>query len=154
MRTNSSIRQMTRNSPTYRHRCRKQWAPAKNPTKDDRDTAAWWQRQFENDRKLTGEMHRAGVRLLAGSDSLDRYNFVGTSIHQELQMLVGAGLTPIDALRTATLNPAEFLARAQVGTHLRRLPRGSSAARWRSNKRHRQHKQNHGRGFAWKILCA
>ncbi len=94
---------------------RKEWTPAKNPTKDDRDTAAWWQRQFENDRKLTGEMHSAGVRLLAGSDSLDRYNFVGTSIHLELQMLVSAGLTPVEALRTATLNPAEFLAIAKSG---------------------------------------
>ena len=94
---------------------RKEWAPAKNPTKDDRDTADWWQRQFENDRKLTGKMHRAGVRLLAGSDSLDRYNFVGTSIHRELQMLVSAGLTPLEALRTATLNPAKFLARTQSG---------------------------------------
>jgi imidazolonepropionase-like amidohydrolase len=60
-------------------------------------------------------MHRAGVRLLAGSDSLDRYNFVGPSIHHELQMLVSAGLTPLESLRTATLNPAEFLARAQSG---------------------------------------
>jgi imidazolonepropionase-like amidohydrolase len=94
---------------------RKEWAPAKNPTKDDLDTAAWWQRQFENDRKLTGEMHRAGVRLLAGSDSLDRYNFVGMSIHQELQMLVSAGLTPLESLRTATLNPTEFLAIAKSG---------------------------------------
>ena len=94
---------------------RKEWAPAKNATKDDRDTADWWQRQFENDRKLTGEMHRASVRLLAGSDSLDRYNFVGTSIHQELQMLFSAGLAPLDALRTATLNPAEFLGKAQSG---------------------------------------
>jgi imidazolonepropionase-like amidohydrolase len=55
------------------------------------------------------------VRLLAGSDSLDRYNFVGTSIHRELQMLVSAGLTPLEALQTATLNPAKFLARMQSG---------------------------------------
>jgi len=94
---------------------RKQWAPAKNPTKDERDTEAWWQRQFENDSKLTGEMNRAGVRLLAGSDSLDRYDFAGTSLHRELQMLVSAGLTPLEALQTATLNPAEFLAVAKSG---------------------------------------
>jgi imidazolonepropionase-like amidohydrolase len=94
---------------------RKQWAPAKNPTKDERDTEAWWQRQFENDRKLTSEMNRAGVRLLAGSDSLDRYDFPGTSLHRELQMLVSAGLTPLEALQTATLNPAEFLAVAKSG---------------------------------------
>ena len=94
---------------------RKQWASAKNPTKDERDTEVWWQRQFENDRKLTGEMNRAGVRLLAGSDSLDRYDFAGTSLHRELQMLVSTGLTPLEALQTATLNPAEFLAIAKSG---------------------------------------
>ncbi len=93
----------------------KEWMAAKNPTQDDRDTEAWWQRQFENDRKLAGEMHRAGVPVLAGSDSLDRYNFVGSSLHRELQMLVGAGLTPLEALQTATLNPAEFLAIAKSG---------------------------------------
>ncbi len=93
----------------------KEWAPAKSPSKADRDTEAWWERQFENDRKLTGEMNRAGVRLLAGSDSLDRYDFVGTSLHRELQMLVSAGLTPLEALQTATLNPAEFLAIVKSG---------------------------------------
>jgi imidazolonepropionase-like amidohydrolase len=95
---------------------RKEWAPPQNPAQDDRDTAAWWQRQFENDRKLTGEMHRAGVRLLAGSDSLDRYVFVGASLHQELRMLVTAGLTPLDALEAATRNPADFLERKDLGT--------------------------------------
>ena len=95
-----------------------EWLPAKNPTKDDRDTAAWWQKQFENDRKLTGEMHRAGVRLLAGSDSLDRYVFVGTSLHRELQLLVDVGLTPLEALQTATTNPAQFLGRKNGGTIL------------------------------------
>lgn len=94
---------------------RKEWAPPTSPSKDDRDAAAWWGRQFENDRKLTGEMHRAGVRLLAGSDSLDRYVFVGTSLHEELKMLVDAGLTPLEALQTATRNPAEFLARKNEG---------------------------------------
>jgi imidazolonepropionase-like amidohydrolase len=95
---------------------RKDWAPAQNPTQDDRDTAAWWLRQFENDRKLTGEMHRAGVRLLAGSDSLDGYVFVGTSLHRELLQLVAAGLTPREALAAATSNPADFLGRGDLGS--------------------------------------
>lgn len=94
---------------------RQEWAPAATPSKDERDTAAWWQRQFENDRKLAGEMHRAGVRLLAGSDSLDRYVFVGTSLHEELKMLVDAGLTRLDALQAATRNAAEFLGRKDEG---------------------------------------
>jgi imidazolonepropionase-like amidohydrolase len=95
---------------------RKEWAPGQNPTQDDRDTAAWWLRQYENDRKLTGEMHRAGVRLLAGSDSLDSYVFVGASLHQELQQLVAAGLTPREALAAATSSPAEFLGRSDLGS--------------------------------------
>lgn len=95
---------------------RKDWAPALNPTQDDRDTAAWWLRQYDNDRKLTGEMHRAAVRLLAGSDSLDSYVFVGASLHQELQQLVSAGLTPREALGAATTSPAEFLGRGDLGS--------------------------------------
>jgi imidazolonepropionase-like amidohydrolase len=94
---------------------RKEWQPSQSPTQDDRDTAAWWERQFENDRKLTGEMHRAGVRLLAGSDALDRYVFVGTSLHEELKLLVEAGLTPLEALQAATRNPSDFLGRKDTG---------------------------------------
>jgi imidazolonepropionase-like amidohydrolase len=94
---------------------RKEWAPSPSPTRDDRDTAAWWERQFENDRKLTGEMHRAGVRLLAGSDALDRYVFVGSSLHEELKLLVDAGLTPLEALQAATRNPSDFLGRKDKG---------------------------------------
>jgi imidazolonepropionase-like amidohydrolase len=93
---------------------RQEWAP-RPPSDAQRGAAAWWQRQFENDRKLTGEMHRAGVRLLAGSDSLDRYVFVGISLHRELEMLVDAGLTPLEALQAATRNPADFLGRTDSG---------------------------------------
>jgi imidazolonepropionase-like amidohydrolase len=61
-------------------------------------------------------MHRAGVHLLAGSDSLDRYVFPGSSLHYELTELVAAGLTPQEALQTATENPAEFFGRRDIGT--------------------------------------
>jgi imidazolonepropionase-like amidohydrolase len=93
----------------------KEWRPAGPPSQKELTDAAWWQRQYENDRKLTGEMHRAGVRLLAGSDSLDRYVFPGSSLHYELRELVAAGLTPQGALQTATENPAEFLGRKDIG---------------------------------------
>ena len=94
----------------------KDWRPTGPQSQKELADAAWWQRQFENDRKLTGEMHRAGVRLLAGSDSLDRYVFVGSSLHYEMQQLVAAGLTPQEALQTATENPAEFFGRKDIGT--------------------------------------
>lgn len=54
-------------------------------------------------------MHRAGVPILAGSDTPNLYAAPGLSLHDELALLVRAGLSPLDALRSATLRPAEFL---------------------------------------------
>jgi imidazolonepropionase-like amidohydrolase len=64
---------------------------------------------FEKSREFVGELHRAHVPLLAGTDALDAYVLPGFSLHQELELLVAAGLTPIEALQTATRNPAQFL---------------------------------------------
>ena len=57
--------------------------------------------------ELTGRAHRAGVKVLAGTD----HPFYGASLHQELEELVQAGLSPRDALRAATFHPALFLGR-------------------------------------------
>jgi imidazolonepropionase-like amidohydrolase len=53
-------------------------------------------------------MSRAGVPLLAGTDTGNPYCFPGFSLHDELVLLVKAGLTPTESLRAATLNPAKF----------------------------------------------
>jgi imidazolonepropionase-like amidohydrolase len=58
---------------------------------------------------LVGRLNRAGVPMLAGSDSPNPYVYPGFSLHDELGLLVHAGLTPAEALRTATINPARFL---------------------------------------------
>ena len=55
------------------------------------------------------EMQKAGVRILAGTDSPAPYVFPGSGLHHELQLLVEAGLTPLEALQSATKSPAEFL---------------------------------------------
>jgi hypothetical protein len=55
-----------------------------------------------------GQAKRAGVKILAGTDAGDTYVFPGFAIHDELVELVGAGLSPAEALRSATLNAAEF----------------------------------------------
>jgi imidazolonepropionase-like amidohydrolase len=68
----------------------------------------YYARKLQSDLQIVGLMHKAGVRLLAGSDSLDPYVFPGDSLHGELELLVRAGLPPADALRVATLSPAEF----------------------------------------------
>lgn len=69
------------------------------------------QRMAEKSLALVAALHRAGVLLLAGTDSFDGFDISGFSLHQELELLVKAGLKPAEALRTATLNPAKFLGR-------------------------------------------
>jgi imidazolonepropionase-like amidohydrolase len=54
-------------------------------------------------------LNEAGVVLLAATDVGIPMLMPGFSLHEELVLLVGAGLTPLEALRTATLNPARVL---------------------------------------------
>ncbi len=91
---------------------RKDWDPKKLNQGVTPESFAWRKRQADNDLKLVAGMHRAGVSMMAGSDSLDAFVFVGSSLHQELALLVRAGFTPMEALQSATLRPAEFLGRA------------------------------------------
>jgi len=61
------------------------------------------------------KMHRAGVRLLAGTDA--PLTPVGITTHLELELAVKAGLTPFEALQMATTVPAELLGvRADIGS--------------------------------------
>lgn len=55
-----------------------------------------------------GQAHAAGIKILAGTDSGDTYVFPGFGIHDELEEFVGAGLTPAEAIRIATLDAAVF----------------------------------------------
>src|SRR5439155_16076333 len=50
----------------------------------------------------------AKVEILAGTDTGDPYTIPGASLHDEMQELVVAGLTPRDALEAATIAPARF----------------------------------------------
>ncbi len=59
--------------------------------------------------EIVGKMRRVGVNLLAGTDFGTSYAFAGFSLHDELGLLVDSGLTPLEALQTATINPAKFL---------------------------------------------
>ncbi|NBB85658.1 MAG: amidohydrolase family protein [Bacteroidetes bacterium] len=54
-------------------------------------------------------LHGAGVTILAGTDIGNPFLIPGHSLHQELEFLVEAGLTPLEAVRTATLNPSMVL---------------------------------------------
>jgi imidazolonepropionase-like amidohydrolase len=72
---------------------------------------------FETQLRWAGAMHAAGVRFLAGTDLGVRDIFPGSSLHDELEWLVKAGFTPLEALQTATSNAAAVLGREQsMGT--------------------------------------
>jgi tetratricopeptide (TPR) repeat protein len=59
----------------------------------------------------------AGVPLLAGTDAPDVGPMAGIGLHEELQELVQDGLTPYQALQTATVNPARYFRKsAEFGT--------------------------------------
>lgn len=61
------------------------------------------------------DFHRMGVPLLAGTDVMMPYVFAGTGLHDELALMVQAGLTPAQALAAATSGPAEFMGREDIG---------------------------------------
>jgi hypothetical protein len=83
----------------FRHRGRVKWLS--NFTEADFERAT---RANDKQAVLLRAMHAAGVPLLAGTDS----NSFGFALHRELEALVAVGLSPGEALQTATINPARF----------------------------------------------
>jgi len=65
--------------------------------------------RFLREQKLVRAMARRGVPLLAGTDAGVPFAYPGSGLHDELEQLVLAGLTPLQALRTATVEPAKYL---------------------------------------------
>jgi len=94
---------------------RAQWTPQAMAKEVTPESAKWWLEQSDYDLKIARAMHAAGVPILAGSDSLDPFNYPGSSLHEELELLVQAGFSPMEALQTATINPARFLERDKPG---------------------------------------
>jgi hypothetical protein len=86
--------------------------PAEVPPGATEAGALFFQRRLE----IVRDMHRAGVPLLAGSDAPSRASPPGVSIHDELALLVRAGLPPMAALRTATAEPARYLGADSLGS--------------------------------------
>lgn len=73
------------------------------------DTLETRQKFIEKELEVVQLLHKAGVPFLAGTDTPPGvYIFPGFSLHEELQRFVAAGFTPLEALQTATVNPARF----------------------------------------------
>jgi imidazolonepropionase-like amidohydrolase len=77
-----------------------------------------WYEVYRGEVRNVAEMHRAGVRLMTGTDIGAPLLVPGFSIHDELALLVrDAGMTPLQALQAATLTPARVMGLAdEMGT--------------------------------------
>jgi len=84
----------------------------------DTDPAPIRERFVQMELEMVDQMHRAGVPFLAGTDTAAGVHvFPGFSLHEEIAFFVKAGFTPMEALQTATRNPAQFLGRLEdLGT--------------------------------------
>jgi len=74
-------------------------------------SARYAKKQYRHSLETVRLMHKAGVSILAGSDTAvsNAFTFPGFSLQDELGYLVEAGLTPLEALQCATINAANWL---------------------------------------------
>jgi imidazolonepropionase-like amidohydrolase len=78
----------------------------------DTDPLAVREKFVAHELGIVKRLQKAGVPFLAGTDTPAGVDVLpGFSLHQELQRFVDAGFTPMEALQTATINPARFLDR-------------------------------------------
>jgi hypothetical protein len=83
-----------------------------NDNFSDVEVKADMRRRHSRSRYIVGEMNKAGVKILAGTDNgAAPYVFHGFGLHHELKLLVESGLTPMEALQSATINAAKCAGR-------------------------------------------
>ena len=73
------------------------------------DAAERAARSYEQMERSLAKLHAAGAALVLGSDSGVQDHFYGFSAHRELELMVAAGLSPMDAIATATSRSADRL---------------------------------------------
>lgn len=74
-----------------------------------RDAGTLGRSLFAKRLRVVGGLKSAGARLLTGTDAPLRNSIPGFGLHEELEYFVRAGLTPMQALRAATYEPARYL---------------------------------------------
>jgi imidazolonepropionase-like amidohydrolase len=88
----------------------KQWDPELNFPEKMFPPVAWetGKELLNTSLQITKLLHDKKVNILAGTDCGVSYVIPGFSIHDELKLLVEAGLSNAEVLKTATLNPAKY----------------------------------------------
>lgn len=89
----------------------KQWLTGIKRTQSNKREVKLLNQMVQINSDLIRKMNQAGVPIMAGSDATYMMPnlYYGFSLHEELQLLVKAGLSPLQALQSATINPARYL---------------------------------------------
>ena len=73
-----------------------------------------WYRRNDVLEHIVGILHKEGAPLLVGTDTSVRFVVQGFSVHEELANFIAVGMTPYEALRCATTEPARFLDQSEI----------------------------------------
>jgi len=87
------------------------WDKARNPYLAEAQDPVFFDRLRETDKLILRELRNQSVPLLAGTDALIPMIVPGASLHDELALLVDAGLSPFEAISAATRTPSEIFAK-------------------------------------------
>jgi imidazolonepropionase-like amidohydrolase len=83
--------------------------------KDDEKAIALRHATYEKTKSLLPWVQKSGVKIVAGTDAgyLNSFVYPGIALHQELQLFVEAGLTPLQALQSSIVNGPWFLEKSK-----------------------------------------
>jgi imidazolonepropionase-like amidohydrolase len=86
------------------------WQPSMNMLTKYRTPAykEWVKVRYAKHLQQIPRQQALGVQLLAGTDLTVPYTYPGSSVHDEVRLFAAAGLTPLQALQTATTHPIKF----------------------------------------------
>jgi imidazolonepropionase-like amidohydrolase len=80
------------------------------------ETLADFARALPIEQRFVALYARLGGRVVAGTDTPQQFVVPGWSLHRELQLYVGAGMSPAQAIRSATADAADLLGLSSAGT--------------------------------------
>ncbi|WP_129780699.1 amidohydrolase family protein [Peristeroidobacter soli] len=76
------------------------------------EDAAAYKAFFDKGLEVTRLAYRAGVNVMAGTDTGDSFCFPGSALLEELELMASSGLSPAEVLRAATITPARYANRS------------------------------------------
>ena len=84
--------------------------------KDSKEAIEIRHKTIEKAASLLPLLQRSGVKILAGTDAgyLNSFDYPGLGLHQELELMVKNGLTPLQALQASIINGPEFLNKSEI----------------------------------------